>query len=61
MRTVSAVIPNAMLYRISCGLSNTELIINAASQSSLIPLLEKEAAMGIVPYIGFVGGKISFL
>ena len=28
-----------------------ELIINAASQSCSIPLSEKEAAMGIVPYI----------
>ena len=28
-----------------------ELIINAANQLSFIPLLEKEAAMGIVPYI----------
>lgn len=28
-----------------------ELIINAASQSSFIPLLEKDAAIGIVPYI----------
>ena len=25
--------------------------MNAASQSSLMPLLEKEAAMGIVPYM----------
>ena len=28
-----------------------ELIIKAASQLSRIPLLEKEAAMGIVPYM----------
>ena len=28
-----------------------ELIINAASQSSSMPLSEKEAARGIVPYI----------
>lgn len=35
----------------SWGLSRMEDIINAASQSSRIPLLEKEAAMGIVPYM----------
>ncbi len=28
-----------------------ELIINAASQSSLMPFSENEAAMGMVPYI----------
>ena len=32
----------------SCGFKRIELIINAASQSSLIPLLEKEAAIGMV-------------
>lgn len=36
---------------ISWGLRRTEDIINAASQSSRIPLLEKDAAMGMVPYI----------
>ena len=35
----------------SCGLSNTELIINAAIQSSSMPFSAKEAAMGIVPYM----------
>ena len=51
MRTISAVVPSAILYKMSCGLSRTELIINAANQSSFIPLFEKEAAIGIVPYI----------
>ena len=36
---------------ISWGLRRMELIIKAASQSSRIPLREKEAAMGMVPYI----------
>ena len=36
---------------ISWGLSRMEHIINEASHSSRIPLLEKEAARGIVPYI----------
>lgn len=51
MRTARAVRPSAMLYMMSCGLRSIELIMKAASQSSFIPLPEKEAAIGIVPYI----------
>ena len=51
MRITKAVRPRAILYKINCGLSRIELIINAASQSSSIPLSEKDAARGIVPYI----------
>ena len=50
-RTRRAVPPSAVLYRISWGFSRILLIINAASQSSRIPCRQKEAAMGMVPYI----------
>ena len=48
---MSAGIPRAALYRMSWGFSRMEDIMKAASQSSFMPLLEKEAAMGIVPYM----------
>ena len=35
----------------SCGFSSIELIMKAASQSSFTPFSEKEAAMGMVPYM----------
>ena len=50
-RTVTAVTPRLALYTTSWGLSRMELIINAPSHSSFMPPLEKEAAMGTVPYI----------
>jgi len=51
MRTHSAVRPNAALYMMSCGFSRMELIMKAARKSSLIPFCEKDAQIGIVPYM----------
>lgn len=51
IRTVKTGAPSAALYRISCGLRRMELIIKAPNQSSRRPLLEKEAAIGMVPYM----------
>ena len=51
IRSTKTMLPSAALYKINCGLSSMELIIKAASQSSRTPLREKEAAMGIVPYM----------
>jgi hypothetical protein len=50
-RIINAVFPRAALYINSWGLSRMELIIKAASQSSFIPFVENEAAIGMVPYI----------
>lgn len=49
--TIIAVVPRAAEYIISWGFKRTELIINAANQSSRIPFRTKEAAIGMVPYI----------
>ena len=43
--------PRAALYIISWGFKRIEAIMKAASQSCRMPCLEKEAAMGIVPYM----------
>ena len=51
IRRSKTVLASAALYIINWGLSNIELIINAANQSSRTLWREKEAAMGIVPYI----------
>ena len=43
--------PRARLYIISWGFKSTELIMKAASQSCRMPFSEKDAAIGIVPYM----------
>ena len=50
MRIESTATPSDALYKMSCGLSNIELIIKAANQSWRIPRTPKDAATGMVPY-----------